>query len=59
MKTHEKHRWIDVPSQHSLQECWKCGCFKGYSPAFKKIVYTKNHELFEKLPPCLEKITEK
>jgi hypothetical protein len=55
MKTNnKKHSWFDVPgSPHPTKECWKCGCLKGYSPSFKKIVYTKEGKLHEKLPPCL------
>ena len=58
---HEKHSWCDVPgSPHVLQECWKCGCHKGYSPPFKKIVYTKDRKIYEKAPPCVtRKINEK
>ena len=54
MILNKKHSWFDVPNTpHVLKECWKCGCLKGYSPSFKKIVYTKDGILYEKLPPCL------
>lgn len=54
---HEKHGWFDLPgSPHPVRQCWKCGCLKGYSPAFKKIVYTKDGEVYEKLPLCVKSI---
>lgn len=54
MKTKGKHKWFEIPSSpHQMWECWKCGCIKGYSPVYKKIIYVKDHKTYEKLPPCL------
>ena len=52
----QKHRWSPLQGTNQ-SECWKCGCKKGYSRAYKRIVFVDRFgKLSYQTPNCYENV---